>query len=378
MKNKIKVLIFVDRMRHGGIQSFICQYYGLFDKNRFNITVLTLDDGNTYPLEEKIESYDINLIKLNKIWITNLSSYIKYKKAVKNFFSNNNDFDIIHMHSSSKNYFLLKCAKKYGIKVRIAHSHNVNFQTNSKIKKIIGDNFKKKVKKYATHYFACSKDAGVWMFGRKLINETIIIPNAFDIENYKYDKNIRDSLRKEFNLKDSVVYGNVSRLVTQKNHSFLIDIFGEIRKKQKNAKLVLIGDGELKEQLISKTKSMALDKDVIFLGYKSDIYNYYNLLDVFVFPSLFEGLGMTIIEALCNDLVCYISSDVIPSETHISSNVVEISLDKSPSDWAKIIMSNQNSRNNRSFSAIKNCGYDIYDASIKLQKTYEKILSTSK
>lgn len=372
--SKIKILVFVDRMLHGGIQSFIMNYYSRFDMDKFDVTVLTLDDGNVYPLEDEVVKYGIKLMKLKNSWISNFKSYLKYKKNVKQFFETNNDYDIFHLNSSGKNYYLLKCAKKNGIKVRIAHSHNTDFQTKSIMKKMIGKFFNNKLNKYANVYFGCSTLANKWMFNKNNQKEAIIIKNAVDCRAFSFNSTIRNKIREDYNISDkTVVLGNAARLFHQKNHSFLIDIFYEYSKINPDCVLMIVGDGILRNELEEKCKLLKIEKQVIFTGYKSNVADYYNAMDIFLFPSLYEGLGITIIEAEINGLPCYISSDVIPNETHITSNVHPISLKLLAKEWAEIIFSNNNKRIEE-IELIKNANYDIESAANNLEILFDLLI----
>ena len=160
---KIKVLYFVDRLRHGGIQQLIVEILKKMDKEKVQIDLLVFDDGQTYPLEEVVKDLGINLYKIDA-WIWKPWDYLKQAKTLDKFFKEHHDYKAVHMHSSSKNFMVLKKAKKYGIKIRIAHSHNIGFQSKNKLKIMVGNIFKKPLKKYATDYFACSKLAGKWLF----------------------------------------------------------------------------------------------------------------------------------------------------------------------------------------------------------------------
>ena len=151
----VKVLYFVDRMLKGGIQSLVIEIVKNINKEKVQIDFLLLDDGKEYELENTLKDLGCKIYKLNGIWINTSLDFFKYKKALDNFFKEHNDYDVVHMHSSSKNYMVLKKAKKYGIPVRIAHSHNIDFQTKNQIKKIVGNIFKIYLKKYSTDYFAC-------------------------------------------------------------------------------------------------------------------------------------------------------------------------------------------------------------------------------
>ncbi len=371
---KVKVLYFVDRMLRGGIQSFIIENLKKMDFTKISIDVLLLDDGNHYDGEDTLKELGCKVYKLEGVWLRKPTDFIKYKKEINNFFKNHHDYRVVHMHSSSKNFMVLKYAKKYGIPVRIAHSHNINFQTKNKFKQIIGDIFKKPLKKYATDYFACSELAGEWLFGKKSVQEgkVKVIHNAIDIEKFKYDEKIRNRIRKELNIEsDDFVVGNVGRFTNQKNHLFLIDIFYELQKIKPNSKLLLIGNGELEEEIKNKVEKLNLNKKVIFAGFKPNVNDYMQAMDIFIMPSLHEGLPVVGVEAQASGLPCFMSKDVITNEVKIANNVKFISLNDSPNDWANIIVKSDLSRKDNK-DKLKKAGYFIEDTAKELVDFYIK------
>lgn len=374
MQKKVRVLLFVDRMRHGGIQQFIVENIKHMDKTNLIVDVLTLDDGQTYPLEQAVEAAGANYYKLKGIWINKIIDYFKYAKAIDEFLKNNNDYKVVHMNASSKNFLLLKYAKKYNIPIRIAHSHSIDFQTKNLVKKIIGNILKIPMKKYATDYFACSNLAGKWLFGKNNIKngKVKVIHNAVDYDRFKYDEKIRKEIRKEFKIKDNeLLFGNVGRFIVQKNHTFLIDIFKEIHKKNKDTKLILVGIGEKKEEIKEKVKKLDLDNFVIFAGFRKDVYKIMQAMDVFLLPSICEGLPIVGVEAQAAGLPSFASKDVVTSETKISTVFNFISLDKKAEEWADIIL-NSNLTRKDTKDELKKAGYFIEDSAKELVDYYLK------
>ncbi len=369
-----KVLFFVDRMLKGGIQSLVIEIVRNINKEKVHIDFLLLDDGNEYDLENTLKDLGCEVYKLNGIWVNTPLDFVKYIKALDNFFKEHNDYDVIHMHSSSKNYMVLKKAKKYGIPVRIAHSHNIDFQTKNPIKKFLGNIFKSFLKKYATDYFACSKIAGEWLFGEKIVNSEkfYVIHNAIDYDKFKFNEEKRNKIRKELDVKDDeLVIGHVGRFTNQKNHDFLIDIFYEMYKINQNIRLLLIGKGENEELIKIKVKKLNLENLVMFLGFKKDVYNYYQAMDVFLLPSKYEGLPVTLVEAQANGLPIFTSKKVVSDEVKLCDNLYFIELDKKPEEWAKEILSKDLTRIN-TYQNFKDNRYFINDTVDFLEEFYEK------
>lgn len=365
---KIKVLCFVDRLRHGGIQQIIIEILENMDKDKVQIDLLVFDDGQIYPLEEEVRNLGIHLFKVDA-WIWTPFDYIKQKKVLEQFFKEHHDYKVVHIHASSKNFMILKIAKKYGIKIRIAHSHNIGFQSKNKIKIMIGNIFKKPLKKYATHYFACSKLAGKWLFGKADVK---VIHNAVDYQKFKFNQVRREELRKELGIADKLVIGNVGRFTNQKNHTFLIDIFHEIHKKNEKAVLMLVGIGGKEQEIREKVANLGLTDCVKFMGFCSNTNELFWCMDVFLLPSLYEGLPVVGVEAQCTGLPCFMSKDVITDEVKIAENVTFIELEKSAEEWAKIILSSDLSRRD-TYQELKKAGYFIEQTVEELEKFYREV-----
>lgn len=365
---KTKVLYFVDRLRHGGIQQLIVEIMKKMDEEKVEIDLLIFDDGQAYPLEDVVKGLGIQVFKLDA-WIWTPFDYIKQMRNLNQFFREHHDYKVVHMHSSSKNFMVLKYAKKYGINIRIAHSHNIGFQSKNRIKILIGDLLKKPLKKYATHYFACSKLAGKWLFGD---SEVKIIHNAVDYEKFKFNQQRRDELRKELGIENSLVIGNVGRFTNQKNHTFLVDIFYEVHQKNENAVLMLVGIGEKEQEIRDKVEKLGLTDCVKFMGFCNNTNELFWCMDVFLMPSLYEGLPVVGVEAQCTGLPCFMSKDVITDEVKIAENVKFIELAKSPKEWAEIILSSDLSRRD-TYEELKNAGYFIEQTVEELEKFYREV-----
>lgn len=371
MSKKVKVLYFVDRMLRGGIQTFVIENMKHIDKEKIQIDYLLLDDGNKYELEDTLKEMGANVYKLYGVWIKKPTDYFNYFKKINGFFKEHHDYKVVHLHSSSKNFYVLKAAKKYGIPVRIAHSHSIGFQSKSKIQNIIGNIFKPLLKRYATNYFACSKNAGEWLFGeRQIKNSNVkIIHNAVDLERFKFDEQKRKAIRKQLNIDSELVIGHVGRFVKLKNHDFLIDMFSVIHKKNKNSILMLVGNGECEEEIRNKVEKLELSPYVRFIGFKDNVNEYILAMDVFVFPSLFEGLGLVLIEAQATGIKCFTSKNVVPLEAKVSNVLEYIPLESGVENWANIILNSPIERVD-TYKDIKKAGYDIRDTAKELEEFY--------
>ncbi|ODM24841.1 hypothetical protein A7W90_00675 [Clostridium sp. Bc-iso-3] len=366
----MKILYFVDRLRHGGIQTFLYNYISNMDLSKNEISLLLLDDGKTYSLEEEFMKLGVKLYKLSNIWINKPFDYIKYKNAIDSFFAQHNDFDIVHLHSSSKNYYILKCAEKYNIPVRIAHSHNTGFQTNNPMKVFIGNRMKSRLKKYANYYFACSDLAAKWLF--ESTDNVRIIRNAVDLSKFRFNPEKRAAIRKKLSISDNLAICNIGRLEKQKNHDFLLEIFAEVVKLNSNAKLYLIGEGSLKKELMKKVDILAISDNTHFLGYRSDVADLLQAMDIILMPSLYEGFPITAVEAQAEGVPC-IFSNTITAEANLLPETCYLSLKDSPKEWAKTVIDIYSTycRDDKKDELTK-AGFNLQEETSKLIKFYEQ------
>ena len=372
MSKKVKVLYFVDRLLIGGIQTFILNNIKHIDREKVQIDFLILDDGNVYDAEKNLADEGYNIYRLKGIWVNRITDYLKYSKSLDEFFSKHCDYKVIHYHSSSKNFLVMKKAKKYGIPVRIAHSHSIDFQTNNYLKKVLGNIFKTFLVKNSTDFFACSENAGKWLFGEKITKSEKfhIVHNAVDIEKFKYNEEKRNQIREQLGIaNDTIVYGHVGRLNPEKNHKFLIDLFKLINEEQENSKLLLLGTGKLEGELKAYVNELELSDKVIFAGFVDNVNEYISAMDVFIFPSTFEGLGLVLIEAQANGLKCYASKNYIPEEAKVSEQLEFIDLNKGIDHWRCVILNNKNKRIDVKQQIYLN-GYDILETSKYLENFY--------
>lgn len=370
-EKKLKVLFFIDRLLWGGIQSLVYDILKHNDNQRMKIDILNLDDGKEYSLTNTLKEMGINVYQLKNTWIRTLFDFPNYFEQIDKFFAAHHDYDVVHMHSSSKNYYILKAAKKYGIPVRVAHSHNTGFQTHNPLSIFIGDLMKRPLKRYATHCCGCSNLACEWMFGKGCVEQgkAKVILNAINSQPFIYDKEIRKEIRKELDIEDKFVIGHIGRLERQKNHDFLIDIFGEVAKLKNNAYLLLVGTGSLQRMLEQKVAALGLADKVIFLGFREDRNRILQAMDCFVFPSLYEGFGIGVIEAQTSGLPVFTSGNV-PKDVKFTPETHFISLEQSPQEWAKAIVKKGQIERKDMTKEIQKTGFEIQTLIDNLYKLY--------
>lgn len=356
----IRVLHIVTTMNRGGLETMIMNYYRHIDRSKVQFDFLVHRDFEA--------DYDREILDLGgKIYrISRLNPFsFKYHKELNDFFKTHPEYQIVHVHQDCMSSIALKAAMKNNIPIRIAHSHSSS--QNKNIKYLIKKYYMKKIQKYATNLFACGQEAGDWMFSG---NNYVILKNAIDTNLYKYSLKNSIAIKKELDLENKIVIGHVGNFTYPKNHNFLIDIFTEILKINSKAVLLLVGGGTEKINIQEKVISLSLEDKVIFMGVRNDVNKLMQAMDVFVFPSLYEGLPVTLIEAQASGLPI-IKSDNVSDQCILTDNVVSVSLDKSANGWAKEILNFVNSfdRKDTSLEIINN-GYDISSNAKWLENYY--------
>lgn len=378
----IRVLQVLTIMNRGGAETMIMNYYRNIDRTKVQFDFM-LHRRERGAFDDEIEALGGRIFRMPNIGLRNLS---KYREDLDDFFKTHQEYQIIHSHLNSLSVFILKVARKNNIPVRIAHSHtslyNLNLNPFSKerhsidfaIKFFAQNLFKRKIPIYATHYFSCGYKAGEWLFGKKNKQKIKIINNAIETENFTFDIKKSQEVKKEFSLNEKTVIGHVGNFQPEKNHSFLIQVFNELKKRNENVILLLVGGGN-KTPIEQKVHELELQEDVLFLGVRSDVANILQAVDIFLFPSTNEGLPVTLIEAQASGLKI-IASDEISKELDITGLVNFISLSKNPEYWAnKLVTTIGYQRENTSHKIIKG-NYDIQNNAMLLQEFYYNYLKS--
>ncbi|ELC8400769.1 glycosyltransferase family 1 protein [Clostridium perfringens] len=362
----IRVLQVVNDMHRAGLETMLMNYYRNIDRTQIQFDFLT-HRPNKSDYDDEIIGLGGKVYYAPRLYPQNYPLYFRY---MKHFFKEHPEYTIIHSHIDSMSYIPLLAAKKAGVPVRIAHSHNTSIDRDFKLPlKML---FRKLLPSVATEFCTCGKEAGEFLFpGEKYT----FIPNAIDATKFSFSENLRKQKRKDLGILNKFVVGHVGRLSYQKNHKFLIEVFSELIKKEPNSILLLIGVGEKKEEIKKQVNDLGLSNKVIFLGNRSDVNELYQAMDVFVMPSFFEGVPVVGIEAQFANLPC-VFSDKIPDEVRFSEKTEFISLNKSTNYWADKILEVSQQQNKRSISdlTLLNSDYNIKNAKSLLENIYlEKV-----
>lgn len=362
-----KVLIIGLTERLGGVETFI--YNTTINSDKSKIQYEFLIHGAKYAqFQEEITNFYNN----DKEHFHFVSHY--KKKPITTFielckFYRMNKYDIIHIQTGAT-FEIVYCfpfALWYKTQV-IVHSHNGNgfsWLLNAFFRPIL--NYIANIK------LACSKVAACWLFGEKFINETIIINNGINVERFAYNDSIRNELRKKYNVDNCFVIGHIGRYSEQKNHLFILKVFKEILKRRSNSILFLVGTGELQNMIISKANQLKINNKIIYIQKTNSPENLYSLFDVFLMPSLYEGLPIVGIEAQCSGVSCYFSSN-ISQEINITDCCHIKNLSDGAASWADDIIKDGVNTNRQSYSLIlKEKGFDIKQTVSDLLKLYDTI-----
>lgn len=365
MNTIIRILHVLTTMNQGGAETMVMNYYRHIDRNKLQFDFL-LHREEIGVYENEIESLGGKIYRLPALTLRTAWSYRKWIYA---FLKSHPEYECIHIHSSGVAYFVAKAAHKLGRKIIIQHSHCCSpsgFDFFYPVRLLC----KKHIKKYLTHYFSCGKEAAEWQFGKNA-KEAIILPNAVDSRKFCYNSEKHEKLKKQFGWEGKYIIGNVARFCPPKNHFQLLEIFKSTLSIKPNAHLVLVGkkDGYY-EELVQRASEMELLEHVEFTGARADIPDLLQAFDIFLFPSLFEGLSVAMIEAQAAGLKI-IASDNIAKEVAICPELVEfISLAAPLSEWSKALTTYYPRKN--TCNEICTSGYDIHENSMILQNFYIK------
>lgn len=367
-KEPIRIAHIVGKWLGGGVEAVIMNYYRHIDRSKIQFDFICDSDSTNIPYEE------IEKLGGRVIIVPPYQKVFKYIKELIKIFKKNN-YKIVHSHINTLSVFPLYAAKKAGVPVRIAHSHSTTNKKEWK-KNIIKLVLRPFAKTFATDYFACSELAGRWLFGDKTFDEgkVYVLNNAIDLDKFKYDEKIRKSKRKELGIKDNeIVIGHIGRFVEQKNHRGLIDIFNEVHKLNNKTVLVLTGQGPLTKEMQEKVKSLDLEKNVKFLGQRSDANELYQAFDIFLLPSLYEGLPVVGVEAQAAGLLCILSDDMT-KETKVLETTEFLSLSTSPEVWANVVLrSYDNYKRKDTIDEITKNNFNIKKEASKLENKYQEL-----
>lgn len=367
MIEPIRILHVLGRLNRGGAETLVMNLYRSIDRSQYQFDFMVHTD--------EVCAYDDEILslggKIHRISQYKGKNHFRYIKEWRAFFEANPDYRIIHGHIRSVASIYLKLAKQYN-RQTIIHSHATGSRGNS-VEQLVKNIFQFPIRYQSQHFFACSTEAAVWLFGKQKAKQTVVLKNAVDLESFRFNPTVRERIRKG-RLEDKYVVGHVGSFTAPKNYKFLVEVFAQIALLRPDAMLVLVGDGELRSQVESDVETKGLTENIMFLGSRKEIPELLMGMDVFVFPSFFEGFGMAALEAQVAGLPTHVA-DTLPPEIEITDLLSFHALSKAPSQWAKdiLVSSAQTERSDR-VDVVRQQGYDIKDQAQFLMEYYHNML----
>ena len=365
---KIKIVNIISRLVYGGTESVLLNYYSHINRKHYDLSIITMEAVNKEAVSRFEElgfkvyivgDWEKKPIKIGK-------EILKLLKKEK--------YDIIHSHLSHTNFYFMILGYIAGIKIRISHSHLI-YKDKTLKEKIKHKIYKILIKIFSTNLMACSEAAAIDLYGTT--NNVYILRNAIDLKNFAPDLKIRKKYRSLLHYKDDeIVICNIGRMEQQKNQLFLVDVFNELYRKNKKYRLLIIGTGSMEKDIKDHIYKLNLSNRVQILSNRDDINNILKASDLFVLPSLYEGLGIVLVEAQATGLVCYTSNKVVPKEAKVTDNLYFIDLEKGEKEWAENIDGayDKTIELNQNHKTITNNGYNIEIEAKKLDNYYKKIM----
>lgn len=334
MIEPVRVLQAATIMNRGGLETTLMNYYRNIDRSlvQFDFMVHRSERG---AYDDEIESLGGQIYRMPSIHPKNFFGNEGYFNKLDMFFKKHKEYHILHSHIDSLSSFVVRHAKSNGVPVRIAHSHSTNF-ADSGLKKLFKVYSRAMLYKECTDLFACSEEAGEFLFKKAIAKgrKFTVMKNAIETDRFRFNVAIREKTRQLFGLDGKFVVGNVGRFSEPKNHDFLIDIFYHIQKSEPDSALLLVGDGPLKAQIMSKTERLGISDKVVFTGSIANAHEALMAMDIFLLPSLYEGLPVVCVEAQASGLPIITSSNVT-KEAILTALMTQLDLQKGASFWAE-------------------------------------------
>ncbi len=365
----IRILHVVSVMDVGGMESFIMNLYRHIDRNEIQFDFL-VHHKRRGVFEEEIEALGGHVYHTSLIDDGNFPRYLKSLKAL---FRDHPEYRIVHGHLGSTAYWYLGAAEKANVPVRILHSHIASHEPT--VKGVLKDCLFHFSPQHANVHFACSKEAGMYQFHD---DSFMVIPNGIDVRHFQFCEERREKKRKELGLENKFVIGNVARFNPQKNHAFMIRVIAELKEEAPDAILLLLGTGALMEKTKLLASEMHVEDRVLFAGLQTDCAPFYQAMDAFILPSLFEGLPLTGIEAQCAGLAC-LFSDQISREVHLDprSRFLPIEGECAEKLWAEALLSMKRELGPRPLPSDASWNYDSAVVAKGMTEKYQQLLENA-
>lgn len=367
MDKPIRVLHVIGIMNRGGAETMIMNLYRNIDRHNVQFDFVE-NEGDEAAFDAEIRQLGGRIYHCPRYVGKNHAAYTRWWNTF--FSSHKGEYPIVHGHIGSTAAIYLSIAKKHGA-YAIAHSHSAGEGS------VMYRMFAYPTRYVAARFFACSKNAGISRYGKKVGNDSSrcqVLNNAIDAEKFAFNPETRQQVRRDLHIAgDAVVIGHVGRFIDAKNHRFLIDVFAQIKKLHPNAILLLVGDGDRRPEIQAAITEKHLNEAVILTGVRSNVWDYYQAMDVFVFPSVYEGLPVSLVEAQAAGLPCCVSSNV-PEDSAVTELVEFIPLENGPEHWAEIALQKAHAARPDMSSVIQNAGFDVRSTANWLENFYLNVV----
>lgn len=363
----VRIAHIIGKLNAAGVEAVVNNYYKNIDHNKYQFDYYIDSDSSCKPSKDLID------MGARYFVIPPYQHLFSHIKTLVRLFKENK-YLIVHSGMNTLAPISLFAAWMAGVPIRINHNHSTAGKGEFK-RNCLKYCLRPFAKVFANYYCACSKYAGIWLFGKNFFSsgKVTVFNNAVDTSKFAFSTSNRDKLRKELGISNKYVIGHIGRFTKQKNHYFLIDIFEQYYKKNSNAVLLLVGIGELQDEIKDAVKKKKLEDAVIFLGKRSDVDELYSAMDLFVLPSLYEGLPVVGVEAQVSGLPCIFSNE-ITREVAITENVYFLPIDGSVSDWCSQITNFKNLDLKRDKLKLKDCSFDIKVQANNLVEYYDECI----
>lgn len=361
------LFVYGDILRHGGMEIHMMNYFRNIDREKIHIDFMVQTDGTENGVfDDEIRESGSEIYYLPKMSQHPVQNYHMIAKILKS-----RNYQIVHAHSDAMNYRYMKMAWFFRIPVRISHSHNTQHLLRTRLKYHYYEFCRKNVYRYATKCFACSQLAGKWMYGKHPFE---VVPNALALERFAYDAEMAGKLRRKYGIDDQeIVLGHVGRFDTQKNHEFMIQVLKALSEMtgEKRYRLVMVGEGYRLDEIKDLAKQLQVSEQTVFVGDVDCPQEYYNMMDLFLLPSKFEGFPLVLVEAQANGLSCIVS-DQVTEEVNLTGQVqfCPLQIEK----WTDVIESVEIRRHADSIQKLTQKGYQIKEAGKVLSERYESLM----
>lgn len=359
MDQPIRILQIVSYMQRRGLETLLMNCMRRVDRTKVQFDFIVHRPFRA-DYDDEIEALGGRIYRLPRLNPFDPG----YKKALRNFFRDHPEYRIVHCHLDCMSALPLAAAKDAGVPIRIAHAHSSSQDKN--LKYLLKRYYMRKIPAAATHFFACSEEAGAWMFPGQSVR---LIRNGIETAVFSFDPEKRAAMRQALGLRGALTIGHVGRLIGVKNHTFLLDVFAALHRLRPDAVLLLVGNGPLEDQLRQKVRTLGLEEQVRFLGVRSDVGDVMQAMDVFMLPSLYEGLGIVTLEAQCAGMPCLVSEGV-PAACALTDRVRFLPLEAPAGQWAEQLLELSALERLSGREYVREAGYDIADTAAELQQFY--------